>query len=100
MTCWGVFTVLVERPFAISWTAHTPKFMLIGLFLYGGAATLYLSTKENRRPGEEHGSARWGSPRQLCAKYRDKDPMKIPSSRRMSAWGSTGKSTGEISCKS
>ena len=71
----GRFTVLVERPFAIGWTAHTPKFMLIGLFLYGGAAALYLSTKENRRPGEEHGSARWGSPRQLCAKYRDKDPM-------------------------
>ena len=71
----GRFTVLVERPFAISWTAHTPKFMLIGLLLYGGAAALYLSTKENRRPGEEHGSARWGSPRQLCAKYRDKDPM-------------------------
>ena len=72
----GRFTVLVERPFAIGWTAHTPKFMLIGLILYGCAAALYLSTKENRRPGEEHGSARWGSPRQLCAKYRDKDPMK------------------------
>ena len=71
----GRFTVLVERPFAIGWTAHTPKFMLIGLLLYGGAAALFLSTKENRRPGEEHGSARWGSPRQLCAKYRDKDPM-------------------------
>ena len=71
----GRFTVLVERPFAIGWTPHTPKFMLIGLLLYGCAAALFLSTKENRRPGEEHGSARWGSPRQLCAKYRDKDPM-------------------------
>ena len=71
----GRFTVLMEYPFAIGWTAHTPKFMLIGLLLYGCAATLFLSTKENRRPGEEHGSARWGSPRQLCAKYRDKDPM-------------------------
>ena len=71
----GRFTVLMEYPFAIGWTAHTPKFMLLGLLLYGCAATLFLSTKENRRPGEEHGSARWGSPRQLCAKYRDKDPM-------------------------
>ena len=71
----GRFTVLMEYPFAIGWTAHTPKFMLIGLLLYGCAAALFLSTKENRRPGEEHGSARWGSPRQLCAKYRDKDPM-------------------------
>ena len=72
----GRFTVLMEYPFAIGWTAHTPKFMLIGLLLYGCAAALFLSTKENRRPGEEHGSARWGSPRQLCAKYRDKDPLK------------------------
>ena len=72
----GRFAVLVEYPFAIGWTAHTPKFMLIGLLLYGCGAALFLSTKENRRPGEEHGSARWGNPRQLCAKYRDKDPMK------------------------
>jgi type IV secretion system protein VirD4 len=71
----GRFTVLMEYPFAIGWTPHTLKFMLIGLLLYGCAAALFLSTKENRRPGEEHGSARWGSPRQLCAKYRDKDPM-------------------------
>ena len=72
----GRFTVLMERPFAIGWTRHTLKFMLVGLLLYGCGAALYFSTKENRRPGEEHGSARWGSARQLCAKYRDKDPMK------------------------
>ena len=70
----GRFTVLMERPFAIGWTPHTLKFMLVGLFLYGCGVALYFSTKENRRPGEEHGSARWGSARQLCAKYQDKDP--------------------------
>lgn len=71
----GRFTVLVERPFAIRWTPHTPRFLLAALVIYGFAVTLYFSTKENRRPGEEHGSAKWGDPRQLCAKYRDKDPM-------------------------
>ena len=71
----GRFTVLVERPFAVGWTPHTLKFMLVGLFLYGCGAALYLSTKENRRPGEEHGSAHWGNPRQLSAKYQDKDPL-------------------------
>lgn len=35
---------------------------------------LCCSTRENRRPGEEHGSAKWGSAKQLNAKYRDKDP--------------------------
>lgn len=72
----GRFTVLVERPFAIHWTPHTPRFLLGALMIYGFAVALYFSTRENRRPGEEHGSAKWGDPRQLCAKYRDKDPMK------------------------
>lgn len=71
----GHFAVLIEYPFAIGWTPHTLKFMLVGLLLYGCGVALYFSTKENRRPGEEHGSARWGSARQLCAKYRDKDPL-------------------------
>ncbi len=71
----GRFNLLMERPFALRWTPHTLKFLLVGLALYGCAAALYFSTKENRRPGEEHGSARWGSVRQLCAKYRDKDPF-------------------------
>ena len=71
----GRFNLLMERPFALHWTPHTLKFLLVGLALYGCAAALYFATKENRRPGEEHGSARWGSVRQLCAKYRDKDPF-------------------------
>ena len=72
----GRFTAAMEHPFDISWTAYTPRFVLGALVLYGFAVMLYLTSKENRRPGEEHGSAKWGSPRQLCAKYQDKDPMK------------------------
>jgi Type IV secretory pathway, VirD4 components len=30
----------------------------------------------NRRPGEEHGSAKWGSVRELNKKYSDKDPAR------------------------
>ena len=41
----GRFTVLVERPFAIGWKAHTPKFMLVGLLLYECGAAPYFSTK-------------------------------------------------------
>lgn len=68
----GRFSTLLERPFAIRWTPHTPKFMLGGLVLYAFALVLYRSTRQNRRPGEEHGSAHWGDPRQLDRKYRDK----------------------------
>ena len=70
----AVFPTLMEKPFAIHWTPHTLKFLLIGLAVYGYAVTLYFSASENRRPGEEHGSARWGNVRQLNRKYRDKDP--------------------------
>ena len=71
----GRFSILLEHPLSIHWTEHTFKFMLAALLVYCFAMVLYLSTRENRRPGEEHGSARWGDPRQLNAKYRDKDPF-------------------------
>ena len=71
----GRFSELLERPFAIRWTPHTPKFMLGALLIYGFSVALYCSTRENRRPGEEHGSAKWGSPKLLDRKYRDKAPF-------------------------
>ena len=71
----GRFSGLLERPFAIRWTPHTPKFMLGALLIYGFSVALYCSTRENRRPGEEHGSAKWGSPKLLDRKYRDKAPF-------------------------
>lgn len=70
----GRFSALMEQPFSLRWTPHTVRFMVWALILYAFAVTMYLSTRENRRPGEEHGSAKWGSARQLNAKYRDKDP--------------------------
>ena len=67
----GRFSQVLERPFAIGWTAHTLKFMLIGLLLYGCGIALYYSSRENQRPGEEYGSAKWGDPRALSRKYMD-----------------------------
>ena len=70
----GRFAELVERPFSLRWTGHTLKFMLGAVVAYGVTILFLFSTKENKRTGEEHGSARWGSARQLDRKYRDKDP--------------------------
>ena len=67
----GRFSQVLERPFAIGWTAHTLKFMLVGLLFYGCGIALYYSSRENRRPGEEYGSAKWGSPKELNRKYMD-----------------------------
>lgn len=70
----GRFSAALERPFSVRWTPYTIKFMLAALVAYGASIALYYSTRENRRPGEEHGSAKWGSAKRLNAKYRDKDP--------------------------
>ena len=58
----------------IHWTAYTPKFILIFLAVYAGGIALYYSTRQNRRPGEEHGSAQLGNAHALNKKYSDKDP--------------------------
>ena len=70
----GRFSIVLERPFDIRWTPYTLKFMVVALVLYAFAVTLYFSSRQNKRPGEEHGSAHWGSVHTLNLKYRDKDP--------------------------
>lgn len=67
----GRFSQVLERPFSIGWTPHTPKFMLVSLIIYAFGIALYYSGRENRRPGEEYGSAKWGDPKALCQKYMD-----------------------------
>lgn len=71
----GRFSQVLERPFAIGWTSYTLKYMLVGLLLYGCGIALYYSSRENRRPGEEYGSAKWGSPKELNRKYMDHQHM-------------------------
>ncbi len=72
----GAFSEWADHPIFTRWTPYTLKFMGIALMLYLFAVVLYLSSRENRRPGEEHGSARWGSVKQLDRKYRDKNPKR------------------------
>ena len=70
------FTEVTQMPFALHWTPYTMKFIGIFLLLYGGAILFYYIGQKNTRPGEEHGSASWGSVRELDKKYRDKDAGK------------------------
>lgn len=69
------FSKALEHPFDIHWRPQTLKFMGIALVLYGMGIGLYYSTSENRRPGEEYGSAKWGSPKELNKRYRDPKPQ-------------------------
>lgn len=70
------FSQAMEHPLTLRWDTHTPAFLLGAMALYAGGFFLYYSTRQNRRPGEEQGSARWGSVRALDKKYRDRDPEK------------------------
>ena len=67
----GRFSQVLERPFSIGWTPYTLKCMLGSLLLYGCGIALYYSSRENRRPDEEYGSAKWGNPKELNRKYMD-----------------------------
>ena len=70
------FSKVTKTPFSLHWTPYTMKFIGIFLLLYGGAILFYYTGQKNTRPGEEHGSASWGSVRELYKKYRDKDAGK------------------------
>ena len=70
------FTTAMNTPLSIQWKTHTPKFLFWSMALYFCAIGFYYSSRQNRRPGEEHGSAHWGNVRQLDRKYRDKNPTR------------------------
>ena len=75
-TLMDAFSAATKNPFSLHWTPYTMKFIGIFLLLYGGAILFYYTEQKNTRPGEEHGSASWGSVRELDKKYRDKDAGK------------------------
>lgn len=66
----------MNNPFKIVWCEDSVKTVLIFIAAYGLGIGIYLSSRRNYRRGEEHGSARWGDPRAVNKKYRDKDPIK------------------------
>ena len=69
-------TVAVNNPTHIVFNEYSLKAVLIFLFLYAMGIGVYFSSRENRRPGEEHGSARWGNVKSVVRRYMDKDSYK------------------------
>jgi type IV secretion system protein VirD4 len=68
----GNLTAAFSDPFKISWCEDSVKTVLFFIFAYGMGIGIYLSTKRNTRPREEHGSARWGEAAAVNRKYADK----------------------------
>ena len=69
-------TAAMNNPAHITLNEYSLKAVLIFLFLYAMGIGVYFSSKENRRPGEEHGSARWGNVKSVVRRYMDKDSYK------------------------
>jgi type IV secretion system protein VirD4 len=65
-------TEALEQPFSIVWTERSALsiFLCTGAYLFGVA--LYYSTRGRTRLGEVHGSAVWGSPRELNRQFSQK----------------------------
>lgn len=66
-------TETLENPMQITFNEYSLKAVLIFLFLYAMGIGVYFSSRENRRPGEEHGSARWGNVKSIVRRYADKN---------------------------
>lgn len=77
-------STMVRRPDLLRWTAYTPRFLLVFLLLYRGGVLLYYADHENRRPGEEYGSAKWGNARELNKRYADQNGENVILTKRVS----------------
>ena len=66
------FTQALNRPTEIHINEYSLKTVLVFVFLYAMGIGAYFSNRENRRPGEEHGSAKWGNVSSIVRKYKDK----------------------------
>lgn len=66
---------MLAEPLPFEWSNQTPRFLLIFTGLYAVIVLAASSEHRNTRPGEEHGSARWGNAKELNRRYRDtQDP--------------------------
>lgn len=61
------------HPFRIFFVEQTPKIVLIGTIIYALIGAAIYDSLKNTRPGEEHGSARWATVREINKKYAAKE---------------------------
>ena len=61
------------HPFRIFFVEQTPKIALVGTIIYAFIGAMIYDSMKNTRFGEEHGSARWASVREINKKYAAKE---------------------------
>lgn len=76
-------TAAMEYPLDIRWTEYSAMAILAATGIYIAPLSVYAAEQGNRRDGEEHGSAAWGSPRKVNAMFCQKGGNK-PLTRNVS----------------
>jgi len=66
------FGAVINNPFKIVFCENSIKAILFLLAVYVLGIGIYISTKRNMRPKEEHGSAKWGNAKAINKKYMQK----------------------------
>lgn len=64
---------IFNNPFNIKICENSLNTVLFLLVIYIGGIILYFSTRKNYRRNEEYGSAKWGSAKNICKKYQEKN---------------------------
>lgn len=75
-----VFNRLTEHmqsPFSIAWCQNSLRSLLLCFAIYAFGGIVYFGTRPNLRQGEEHGSAKWGSPKQVNAQIEQKQSFPL-----------------------
>jgi type IV secretion system protein VirD4 len=65
-------TAALNDPLHIEWREDSVKTVLFLVAAYVMGIGIYLSTRRNTRPKEEHGSAKWGEAAAVNKKYADR----------------------------
>ena len=69
------FSTAIETPWSLSFNQYSIKAALIALAAYVLFIVLYQDSQRKRRPGEEYGTAEWGTAEQIDSKYRYHDTL-------------------------
>lgn len=71
----NAFSIAIETPWRLSFNQYSIKAALIALAAYVLFIVLYQDSQRKRRPGEEYGTAEWGTAEQIDSKYRYHDTL-------------------------
>lgn len=67
-----LLTASLNQPLYLHLNEYSIKTVLVFLFIYACGVGIYFTSSENRRPGEEHGSAKWGNVQSIARKYTNR----------------------------